>query len=513
MLLEVMALYVPVIFFAVALIVVFLFMSLLIRQCRREIGILRALGYSRNSIVTAFCAVSALASACAVGLGALIGFGVTRFIGSFFRDFFDLYFFNYSFHYKRFLISTALTFVVGELSTIFGTGFVSRISPSEAMSRPAPAENVHAGSFMKNANPFFKYSVLTILRARARFAVSVFCLASSVMLIFMSISFYLSKDKILYDYYKRRVNYDCEIITKGEPSETFLKHITAKGYAKDPEVIRYYNRKILANGEVASAIIKAIPVNTGKINIFDSREKKIALSLEGIILEKHLADQLNVEVGDEVLIDGVFYPVSGISDQSEVRMQYISDEAAKALGKPDFYSVIANIDKRDEIAFLEDMSLEDEYAYASFTHSNYEAWVKHFRAFSAASILTILFAVIIGFVVVNNTLRTNLQQQKKELCVVRTLGFLRSELSLKMFSQAALYYVFAGIIGLPMGVLVTKRVLLLLQIDSRSYPFVNVPGIYLMTMGIVLAYVIIGHLLSMNIMKKWDIVESVKDKE
>ena len=511
--LEIMALYVPIIFFVVALIVVFLFMSLLIRQCRREIGILRALGYSRNTIVLAFCAVSAFASLCAVGLGTLIGFGVTRFIGTFFKGFFDLYFFNYSFHYKRFIISTALTFAVGEMATVFGTGFVSRISPSEAMSRPAPPENVHAGSFMKNVNPFFKYSVLTILRSKARFAVSVLCLSSSVMLIFISVSFYLSTDKILNDYFKKRVNYDCEIYTKGDPSEEFIRHIEEKGYAHDPEVVRYYNRSILANGEMVSVCIKAIPVGSDKINIFDSKEKKVALPLDGLVLEKHSADLLHVDIGDEVLIDGIYYPVNALSDQSEARFQYISDESAKTLGKPDFYSVIVNIDEKDEIAFLEDMSLEDEYAYASFTQRTYKAWAKDFGAFTAASVLTIVFAVVIGFVVVSNTLRTNLQQQKRELCVVRTLGFLRSELSAKMFSQAGLYYLFAGVIGLPLGVVITKRVLLHLEIDSRSYPFVNTPVIYLLTMGIVLAYVLIGHLMSMNIMKKWDIVESVKDKE
>lgn len=41
----------------------------------------------------------------------------------------------------------------------------------------------------------------------------------------------------------------------------------------------------------------------------------------------------------------------------------------------------------------------------------------------------------------------------------------------------------------------------------------NEPYLYLQTIGPVLVYLIIGHFISLKTLKKWDIVESVKDKE
>ena len=67
--------------------------------------------------------------------------------------------------------------------------------------------------------------------------------------------------------------------------------------------------------------------------------------------------------------------------------------------------------------------------------------------------------------------------------------------------------------GIPAGVLVTQGVLIKMEAEDRSYPFVNAPYIYLLTAGLVLVYVIIGHIVSMRSLKRWDIVESVKDKE
>ncbi len=510
---EIIALFVPIVFFAVAMIVVSLFMSLLIRQCRREIGILRALGYSRNAIVLIFCVINAFASLCAVLLGFAIGFAVSRYIGTYFKGFFDLPDFCYVLPWRRIVISAALTFVVGQFATLLGTGFVSRISPTEAMSRPTPQGSVHSGNFMGNAEPFFKYSVLSLLRGKVRFFVSVICISFSVMLILMAISFYLSKNEILNEYFNKRINYDCEVFTKSEPSAAFVQRIADSGYARDPEVVGYYQRGIIANGVNKRATLKVISKDTDKIRILDPRGERIDLSEEGIILEKHLADELKVKAGDEVLIDGHYFRVSALSEQSEVRRQYLSFEAAEVLGKPDASAVILDIDTEDEVAFLEKLSRDDEYGYASFTDRAYKAWIKNFEAFTVAAVIVIVFSILIGFVVVFNTLRANLQQQKRELCVIRTLGFLHSQVSAKLFSQSGLYFVFAGILGVPLGIVLTKVILKSIEMDSRSYPYVNSPFIYIISMGIVFAYIIFSHVMSMQMMKKWDLVENVKDKE
>ena len=145
--------------------------------------------------------------------------------------------------------------------------------------------------------------------------------------------------------------------------------------------------------------------------------------------------------------------------------------------------------------------------------STWAVIVNGFKGFTACVIIVIVFAAMIGLVIVTNTLQANLLEQKKDLCILRTLGFQRSELSFRLFFQSALYYIFACVTGIPAGVLVTQGVLIKMEAEDRSYPFVNAPYIYLLTAGLVLVYVIIGHIVSMRSLKRWDIVESVKDKE
>jgi predicted lysophospholipase L1 biosynthesis ABC-type transport system permease subunit len=66
------------VYFAVAMIVVFLFMTLVIRQSRREIGILRALGFSKGKVRMLFCGVELVTSCAAVAIGIGLGLVLTH---------------------------------------------------------------------------------------------------------------------------------------------------------------------------------------------------------------------------------------------------------------------------------------------------------------------------------------------------------------------------------------------------------------------------------------------------
>ena len=313
--LEVMSLYVPMLFFLVALIVEFLFMSTMIRQCRREIGILRALGYSRGSIVALFCSINLLVSGAAIILGLIIGVGLTRYIGGFFQDYFELYFFKYVIHWKSLLFSVVFTIIVGQTATIFSASYISRIHPSEAMSRPAPATAI---SFERRLlsklklPPFIKYCISSLLRNKARLLFSIVCLSSSVLLIYTAISFDFSKSEVLSEQFEDRIHYDCEIYLDKEPDEAFIERLTSAVPVQNVEKVFYYSRKIKANGVTEEQIIKAIDPDTKLISIYNHKRNPIFVKDDGILLEEHTADPLGVSAGDTVLVDGVSMRITGI---------------------------------------------------------------------------------------------------------------------------------------------------------------------------------------------------------
>ena len=97
--------------------------------------------------------------------------------------------------------------------------------------------------------------------------------------------------------------------------------------------------------------------------------------------------------------------------------------------------------------------------------------------------------------------------------MLRTLGFRHGEISLKWFVQSIFQFVFSCLIGLPSGVYIAKTALFRLSTEGREYVFANSFSEYVFTVLLVLLYIIVSHFIAMNSMKRWDLVESVKDKE
>lgn len=532
---ETMSVLMPAIFFVIILIVVFLFMSLVIKQSRREIGILRALGFSKASIKLLFCTVDLIVSVFAVILGTFMGCCLMLYVGNYYSAFFPLPNVTFRINIGMFALAAILTIAVGQISTIISAGSTSKIMPSEAMSRPAP-ETSEIPKFVQKltakASPMTKFSVTILLRNKLKFGLSVICIAASVMMIFSSLAFITSKNYLLHQIYDERIRYDCQIFFDDDLDEKFVREIKGLKFVKDVQRLPYYRTEIEFDGKKEKAVINGVDMNTELVGIYNKNDKKINVPKKGIILEKHLAQAIGANKGDTVKIKGHKFRIEDISNQCVSRFQYMSyDEAAK-LGDVTIGSLICDINRADEQKLLEfltskteknysSLSSENEdeassapnYLYTVFTRLAYEGNEKVFRTYDLAAWIIIGFAVVVGLLIVINIAQTNLLEKKRELCVLRTLGFQHNDISKKWFVQSFLQFIFSCIIGLPAGMLIAKYGLEKLSTSTREYIFANSINEYIFTIILVLAYVVISHFIAMSSMKKWDLVENVKDKE
>lgn len=513
----------PTVFFMVVLIAGFLFMSLIIRQSRREIGILRALGFSAGDIRLLFCKVNLPVSLGAIILGTLISIGIARYIGSEFESFFPLPFYENVFDTGNAVFSALLTVVVGQAATLSGTSLISRIQPSEAMSRQPPSSGKLSGFgqwLTRKAGPFTRYSIISLLRNKKRFIFSAFCLSASVMIIFASLSFIASKNAILTELFDKQIRYDCQVFLKDVPDQTFMEELEALDYVSETLQMGYYTSDISFQGHTETASVNALPEDTDMIRIFGIKDEPLSVPSEGILLEKHLAEELGAVPGDLVLVDGVRMEVAGISNQNVNRSQYISARQAEKLGEPTFRAILIRTEETDETAIREGersvqalLAGRDDYRYCIFTRLLRNGTEKGFAFYDLAAWIIIGFAVLIGLIIVVNTMQTNLLEQKKELCVLRTLGFSHQFVSAKLFLQSLLYFVFSCIIGTPLGAVFAVTALRQLATKETEYPFASGIAECLLTAGLLFGCIVLSHLISSRSMKKWNIVEIVKEKE
>ena len=505
----------PVLFFAAMAAVLWLFLSQIIGQCRKEIGILRALGFTKRQIRLLYCLLTLLITVVACLLGIGIGYVLLHFTARMFANYFLLPQIYYVFSQTHMVIAIVVTLLIGQFAAVLSTVQLSSIMPSEAMSREAPSRTQKMPRFMekllKNAATATKYGVASIFRSGKRFAFSIFCAAISLTLILSSIAFHVSKNYLIHQLYDLRVHYDAQIFVKEEPSAEMLAGIAAQKGVTDVEVLPMMTTAVSAKGKSADAFFSAPAENTQLLTVYDSDGQPIAIPDRDIILERHLAEELGVGVGDAVTVKGNRLKVAAISDQCVNRLQYISQQTMSRLGKADQYSIICHAS--DEEGLLRYVSEMDGYLYTDFTDVLQRANTETFALYSLGVYILIAFSVCLGLLIIYNTTQTNLFEQKRELSVLRSLGFQIREISRIWLIQTAVQFFCACGIGLPLGVVVAKYALSQMEIEGREYPFVNDPWQFIITVCLVLAYILISHFAAMRNVRKWDIVENIKEKE
>lgn len=508
--------FVPTVFFGVVLIVVFLFMSLIVRHSRTDIGILRALGKSTAQVRGIFCALGLLVTACAVPLGIAIGWGVMRYISEYFADFFRLPTHVSILDGKMLATSIVLSILVVQLATLVGTSLVSNIEPSEAISRALPAATSIPRVVQRltsRLDELSKFSVLSLLRNPLRVCFSVVCMAASVAMVLSAQSFLTSKDHLVYEEFTQRLRYDCQIFLTDEPSEELLDLLKGLDYVSDVEVLGFYSSEVSNGTKSEKASVNALERGSDLVGIYDERDRRLDVPEEGIILERHLADSLGVGVGDTVYVDSIPYEIQALSDQGTHRIQYLSLEQAEPLGSGDLGCVIFNIAHDDQQRLLAKLTERDDFVFAVFTDVLYESNVRLHATYDVSAWILTSFAVVIGALVIFNVTQTNLLERKRELCVLRTLGFDSRRLSVAMFAQTLLHVGLSLVLGLPLGKLIAEQAFLRISSPDRSFEYANGVREYLITAAIVLAYAAVTHLLAMRTMRSWDINEGVRDKE
>lgn len=511
--------FVPSAYYVILMVITFLFMSLIVRQCRREIGILRAIGKSVGSIRGLFCGVGLVVSLAAniVGIGLSVFF--TWFVGRRNVQYFTLPVYMLRFDWAGVLKTCLLNILAGQLATAVGTGIITKISPAEAMSRPAPS-TVRIPGFLsrltRRMRPMTAFSITTIFRNPLRFIASTICVSATIMGILSSLAAVTSDDYFLYDVYERRIRYDCRIFYSDTVSDEAIAQLEALEITEDLQRAPIYLTDVAFGGNSEKTVVTAPDPETELLRVYDRAGDCLALSSlgDGILLEEHLAERLGAKIGDAVLVNGCrSMVVEGLSFQCTAWSQYIAPESAEALGEESVSSLICRVAPENEQTLLETLAEQDGYLYAVFSRRAYESAVDQQATYHFIAWIIILFTMVTGFLIVLNTARTNLLEKKKELCILRTLGFRHGEISKSWAVQSVVQYLCACAIGLPLGRVLAEATLRRLSTAHYEFVYVNSAREILITLVCVALYVVASHFAAMRDLKRWDIVENVKEKE
>lgn len=503
----------PTAFFIIVIAVTFLFLTQIIKQSKKDIGILRTLGYKIKDITKLFSKMVFYSSLVSIILGTIFGIIVMVIIAKLYALVFNIPSITYSINILVYLLSIIVTIVSGQFAVLLSINQISKISPKEAFDpeqKTLSNIDIKINSLFSKFNSRVKYSISSILKNKKRFIFSTICLTASVILVFCSWAFYDSKNEIRNSLFVGRIKFDYQYFYNREINGNDLNELNELSSIKDYERLGYVKTTIKFNDLEENATIKGIEDNTKLVGLYNYESNLDSIG-DGLIIEKHIAQKLNATIGDTVTINGKDFLIEGMVNEYVDRYCYVKYNNLNDVGNIDQYSIVLN--SNDEKTVVDFANKNDSIEIVSSSNGIKKGIDSEFSIYNIAVYIIIACALVIGFVIVYNTTLTNLYEQKKELSVLRTLGYKVKDISKMWLIQTAIQTFISLLLGLLFGSTLAKYALKAISTSSREYPFTSNPKQYILTIIIVVVYVFFTHVVSMLSIKKWNLVENTKEKD
>ncbi len=484
--LKMMAYLFPAIFLSVAVFLINVVVARLVSTQRDLVAVLKAFGYSTGAIAWHYAKlvilISILGIGTGVGAGAWLGRGMTSLYTEFYRFPVLLYQVDPTMVLAVVLITTAFA-LVGSLRAVL---HAANIAPAEGMRPENPP--TYRLSWLEQAG-FYKPLAQTsrmILRhlqrraGKSLLAIVGIALACAIMMVgnfqqdaaklMMHVQFQLAQKQ------------DLELTLIEPAADQVLSSLSALLGVRYAEGIRSVPVTIRHQQHEYRTSIHGLPRERHLQHALDTELKPIQLPSAGIVLTKRLADNFNLNVGDQVEVEihegqrpRRMVQVNGLSQQYfDMAIYMRRDKLNELLHEgPVINRVALAIDERyqndiyrrlKEIPRIAGISIRQS-VIASF-HDALQ------RVLVAFTLINAILGTVIAFGVVYNTIRIALAERGRELASLRVLGYTRGEVAYILLGELSLLTLAAIPIGFLLGAALCGFMTSMMASDLYRIPLV-----------------------------------------
>lgn len=517
----------PLIFLAVASLLVNVVLSRLVHLQRPEIATLKAVGYSDLEVGLHFFELTLVILLIGAGAGLGVGVYFGRAMVRLYEEYFK--FPNLAFHFDAPSGSAA---VLASCAAAFVGAFgavrrVVRLPPAEAMRPPAPARYRRSLfdrlGLARAVGPTLHMIVRELERRPFRTLFSALAIATSVGLMVIGGWYYDGINELVHTQFHEIMREDVTVpLIESRPEEAVadLAHVpgvlTAEGLRAVP--VRFRSGHISRDG-----VIWGYPPDGELRQVRDRYARPVALPPDGAVLTDVLARILRVKPGDSIDVEiregqrlTQRLVVAGLVDESfGLQAHMTRDALARFMGETPRVNVILLRTDPAQSATI-DARLKDMPYVASVTRRS--NLLERFEEQSGSMIITMAmivmaFAATITIGVVYNNARVALSVRARDLASLRVLGFTRGEISTVLLGEMAVQVLLALPVGLWFGKLLVLAIASTVDPEQWRLPILLTSKSYALAALVALGASAVSALLVRRRLDRLDLIGVLKTRE
>lgn len=520
----------PIFFILVAALVCCTTMTRMVEEQRTQIGTLKALGYSRYSIISQYIIYAVAASIPGGFIGLLIGFNTLPKV---------IYMCYTSMYNQPYLIApfrwdyTVGCIVAACLCTGLSALFASRhelVSCPAQLMRPKPPKDgkriflEHITFIWKRIKFTTKVTFRNLFRYKGRLLMTVVGIAGCTALLLTGYGLQYSITSIVDKQYGEIFLYDAivalnENTADNSTYESVLDIINKMELTSEKMLIQQKSADIFSEtGDKLEAYV-VVPENPDTLSHFiDLHERKNGEKIkldDGIVLGEKTARLLGVEIGDNVYLNkGYPVKVTGICENYTFNYAYITPEAYAQAGfneKPCSNMIMLKLTDLSHENDLTSALVKNEAVLAvSLSSKGGDAFKELVDSLSMIIVVIIVAAGALAFVVLFNLSNININERIRELATIKVLGFYDGEVAAYVYRENVVMTLLGIITGLILGIALEKFVINTAEVDtvmfSREIPLYC----FLAAASLTVLFAVLVNITLYFRMKKIDMAASLK---
>lgn len=530
----------PVFFFFVAAMVVLTTMTRMVDEDRTQIGTLKALGFTDRSIRAKYLIYSLVATFIGSIIGLFAGFfAYPNAIMQAYKVVFQLPELTILFPAKLIILGTIFAVASTTIATYLSCRKEMAAKPSDLMRAKAPKSGrrvlLEKVPFIwKRMNFSAKVTTRNLFRNKKRVFVTFFGIIGCMSLLLTGFGLNDSINQILTSQYGEGgvSSFDAQIALKNSQisaNESPIYNSVLKN-ENIKDALMFYNRTVEGSSEKSDDTLSVylfVPQSAKKVSEFvDFRSRtsneKYTLTNDGVLITEKFAKRMNVSVGDSIDLKfsdelTLKLAVTGIVENYAFHYVYMSPTLYSQIFQSPvpfnymyakYADGIRGTSKAEDVA-TELMKYNDINAVVD-AEQTIKTFDELFNCLNLVIAIFIISAALLAFIVLYTLTSININERRREIASLKVLGFYDRESTSYVSRENYIITAIAIAVGLVLGVYLHKIVVAQAEVNVVMFGRVIEPLSYVFAVGLTLLFAIIVNVVMHFVIKRIDMVESLK---
>lgn len=503
-------------FFLVTALITQSTMLRLVENQRSQIGVLKALGYRKKSILWHYTSYGTYMGLLGAFLGLLIG---PVIFGKILIPWLNLNLPDYkiSINYLNFVICLIIILICTGGISMYACLKLLGDSPSLLLRDKPPKEGSHIllehiPVLWDNMRFSRKLIARNTLRNKMRLIMSVLGITGCTGLIVAAFTISNMINGIALQTYNIFYTYDQKIILDSKADSRYIHNKMLDGTIQQIEEKAV--EIICPSGERAMKMLTVYPKESPLIHLKDTDGNPVLLPEDGVSITRKLAQTLNLKLGDSIELKRtkdsyIKVPVKQIVYIPTGQGIFMTDTYFEAIGetfKPT--AILVKWNHKPDMAFLKG-DYVDEYVDRASQIDDIQSSTK---VVYMAVIILIIMGGILAFVVLYNSSILNYSERIRDLTTLQVLGFYQKEIQSLVLTDNILSVALGFICGIPVGKVLADIVASGLNDQMDLIGNVSL-GTIVVSLIITIIFALVINSIVAKKMKNIDMLESLKSVE